>query len=435
MTPAVSIPDAPPPGAIDTTGRDNLRQLVNLRWLAVIGQCATILIVQFAMGVPLPLVPMLSVVGALVLLNLASLSQLPRRVTISNGELFASLLLDVGALTALLYQSGGATNPFISLYLLQVVLGAVLLEAWSSWALVAVTSAAFVVLVEWHRPLALPPRFVSGWRDLYVLGALLCFGLIAVLLVAFVTRITHNLRLREARLATMRQQAAEEDHIVRMGLLASGAAHELGTPLSSLSVIVNDWRRSPELIAQAGVAEEIEDMQVALARCKAIVTGILLAAGEARGEDPAITSVNAFFDELVGEWRDQHAPDAIAYANRFGADLAIVADTAVKQVIWNVLDNAAEASSQPIALDVARDAVSLIVTVSDTGPGFTPEMLANFGKPYHSTRARLGSGLGLFLVVNAMRKLGGTVAARNRPSGGAIVTIALPLSALAWGGA
>lgn len=422
-----------PPAPFDTTERDNMRQLVNLRWLAVCGQCATILFVRFGMGIRLPLVPMLSVVAALVLLNLVSLAQLSRRVTNSNSALFASLLLDVAALTALLYQSGGATNPFISLYLLQVVMGAVLLEAWSSWVLVAITSAAFVLLVEVHVPLTLPPRFVSDWGDLYIIGTLICFGLVAVLLVAFVTRINSNLRARDARLATMRQQAAEEDHIVRMGLLATGAAHELGTPLASLSVIVNDWRHAPALMAQESFAEEISEMQVALARCKAIVTGILLAAGEARGENPTITSIKRFFDEVVAEWRAQHSADAIVYDNRFGVDMAIVADTAVKQVIWNVLDNAAEASGQPIALDVTRDGASLVLAVRDTGPGFTPEMLANLGKPYHSTRARLGSGLGLFLVVNAMRKLGGTVDARNRAEGGATVTITLPLSAIEWG--
>jgi two-component system sensor histidine kinase RegB len=421
------------PAPVDTTERDNMRQLVNLRWLAVCGQCATILIVRFGMGVPLPLLPMLSVVAALVVLNLVSMAQLSRRVTNSNSALFASLLLDVSALTALLYQSGGATNPFISLYLLQVVMGAVLLEAWSSWVLVAITSAAFVLLAEVHVPLALPPRFITDWGDLYMIGTLICFGLVAVLLVAFVTRINSNLRARDARLATMRQQAAEEDHIVRMGLLATGAAHELGTPLASLSVIVNDWRHAPALMAQESFAEEIGEMQVALARCKAIVTGILLAAGEARGENPTITSVKRFFDEVVAEWRVQHSPEAIVYDNRFGADMAIVADTAVKQVIWNVLDNAAEASGQPIALDVSRDGASLVLSVRDTGPGFTPEMLANLGKPYHSTRERLGSGLGLFLVVNAMRKLGGTVDARNRAEGGATVTITLPLSALEWG--
>lgn len=424
------IPTAPP--AIDTTGRDNMRQLVDLRWLAVIGQCTTILIVQFVMGVALPVLPMLAVVAALVLLNLFSLWQLPRRATISNGALFASLLLDVAALTALLYQSGGATNPFISLFLLQVVLGAVLLETWSSWALVAVTSAAFVFLIERHLPLDLPPRVVSGWANLYIVGALLCFGLVAVLLVAFVTRINRNLRNRDARLATMRQQAAEEDHIVRMGLLASGAAHELGTPLASLAVIVNDWRQTPGLIATPGLAEEIEDMQIAIARCKTIVSGILASAGEAQGEHPSVTTVHAFLDGVVADWRAQHGEDALAYENRFGDDVAIVSDTALGQVIRNILDNALEASANTVSLRVTRQDTALALDIRDHGAGFSDDMLANFGQPYRSTKARQGGGLGLFLVVNAMRKLGGTVSAANHPDGGAVIALRLPLATLQW---
>lgn len=418
--------------APDTTGRDNMRQLVNLRWLAVLGQCTTILIVQFVMGVTLPIWPMLAVVGALVLLNLVSLWQVPRQATISNRALFASLLLDVAALTALLYQSGGATNPFISLYLLQVVLGAVLLEAWSSWVLVAVTSTAFVFLVERHLPLTLPPRLGSGWIDLYVVGALICFGLIAVLLVAFVTRINRNLRAREIRLATMRQQAAEEDHIVRMGLLASGAAHELGTPLASLAVIINDWRQTQELMGDPLLAEELEEMQIAITRCKAIVTGILASAGEARGENPSVTTVHTFLDGLVADWRLQHGADQLAYDNRFGDDVAIVSDTALGQVIRNVLDNALEASRHPVALAVTRNAELLELEVRDHGPGFTADMLANFGQPYRSTKQRQGGGLGLFLVVNAMRKLGGTVSAANSRAGGAVVTLKLSLTTLQW---
>lgn len=418
--------------AIDTTGRDNMRQLINLRWLAVIGQCATILIVQFVMGVALPVLPMLGVVAMLVLLNIFSLWQLPRRATISNGRLFASLLVDVAALTALLYQSGGATNPFISLFLLQVVLGAVLLDTWSSWALVATTSAAFVFLIERHLPLALPPRVVSGWANLYIIGALLCFGLVAVLLVAFVTRINQNLRARDARLATMRQQAAEEDHIVRMGLLASGAAHELGTPLASLAVIINDWRRMPALTANPALAEEIDDMQTAIARCKMIVSGILAAAGEARGEHPSVTTVHAFFDGVVADWRTQHGEDALDYENRFGDDVAIVSDTALGQVIRNVLDNALEASGQPVSLRVMRENTALALDIRDHGPGFSDDMLANFGQPYRSTKTRQGGGLGLFLVVNAMRKLGGAVSAANHPEGGAVISLRLPLATLQW---
>ena len=179
---------------------------------------------------------------------------------IGNREIFVALVLDNAALTALLYLSGGATNPFIWLFLLQVVLGAVLLDRWSAWVLTALSASCFVVLLLTHYPLVLPPKFSLGMFDLYIFGALTSFLLIAVLLVFFVTRINRNVRASDASLARLRQQAAEEDHIVRIGLLATGAAHELGTPLASLSVIANDWSHRPELAAFPDLAEEIEDV-------------------------------------------------------------------------------------------------------------------------------------------------------------------------------
>src|SRR3546814_16895625 len=101
--------------------------------------------------------------------------------------------------------------------------------------------------------------------------------------------------------------AAEEDHIVRMGLLASGAAHELGTPLSTLSVILGDWHHEPAFQSNPQLLEEIEDMQAEVKRCKTIVTGILLSAGEARGESPHVTTVGDFLDELTEDWRKTRA--------------------------------------------------------------------------------------------------------------------------------
>lgn len=419
----------------ETSGHDNMRQLINLRWLALTGQCATVIIVHFAFGIKLPMMPMLAIIAALVAMNLIGLARLSRGVHAGNNQLLSALLLDVLSLTGLLYLSGGATNPFISLYLLQVVLGAVLLHRSSSWVIVAVTSVCFLLLVAFHIPLNLSPEFRVGVFDLYILGTFASFALIAVLLVLFVSRINTNLRAGDARLAVMRQHAAEEDHIIRMGLLASGAAHELGTPLASLAVIINDWSHNQQLSSNPFIAEEIDDMRVAVDRCKLIVGNILLSAGEARGENPVVTGIVAFLEEVVGDWRARHGSDALTFENHLTEDETIVSDSALKQVIGNVLDNAREASLATIFLTAAHNNGDLNITVRDTGPGFDSDVLANFGKPYVSTKGKLGGGLGLFLVVNAMRKMGGNVTAANEQNGGAIVTLSLPLAAILYRGA
>jgi two-component system, sensor histidine kinase RegB len=414
----------------DGTGLKNMQQLIQLRWIAVVGQVATIGVAHFAFAIRLPLEQMMGALACLVAFNIASLLRWRTHRDVSNGELFVALLVDVAVLTVQLYLSGGATNPFVFLYLLQVILAAVLLQPWSTWTMVGITSCCIAGLALLARPLTLPLDYERGIASSYVDGLLICFALNAALLAIFIKRINRNLRARDARLADLRQRAAEEEHIVRMGLLASGAAHELGTPLATLSVILGDWRRMPVFIQNPELLQEVREMEAQLQRCKSIVSGILLSAGEARGESLAKTTVCTFMHDLAEEWRTTRSIDNFIYENNFGTDLPMVSDSALKQMICNVLDNALEASPHSVRLDVQRNEDALTLTVSDKGPGFSPAMLSQFGKPYQSSKGRPGGGLGLFLVVNVARTLGGTVAANNLAEGGATVTLTLPLSAI-----
>jgi len=416
------------PGA---AGRRNMLLLIQLRWLAVVGQVVTIAVVHWGLKIPLPLGMLLLAPTGLALMNLASAPFTLRRQSVTDPELLLALFVDVAALSWLLFFSGGASNPFAALYLMQIVLAAVLLRPPYAWGFVLVTSACLGLLAVWHQPLLLPPS-ADARLGLIQAGALVNFILIAVLLVAFVTRTTQNVRARDAYLADARQQAAEQDHIVRMGLLASGAAHELGTPLASLSVILSDWNRMPELTASADLTSDIAEMQAEVERCKTIVTGILMSAGEARGEAPTVTTLGGFLSEIVADWREK-SNDAMGVVLRGPTprDPRIIADPALKQVFSALLDNAHEAGAERmvIAATLADDLLS--VEFNDDGPGFSPDILERVGQPYQSTKGRAGAGLGLFLLVNVMRKLGGGVVAANRRDGGGSVRLTLPLEALA----
>lgn len=394
------------------------------------GQIVTILIVHFAMGVGLPIQQMGTVVLCLIGLNFVSLLRYHHQESTTNTELLLELLLDVAALTVQIYLSGGASNPFISLFLLQVTLGAILLESWSVWFLVVITSACYVLLTLSYRELEVPHLHGSNFLNLHIQGMFVCFVLAACLLVLFIGRITRNLRARDTRLAELRQHSIEEDHIVRMGLLASGAAHELGTPLATLSVILGDWSRMREIRGNEELAQELEEMQAQLDRCKTIVSGILMSSGEARGEGTVHTSIRDFFDDVAAEWSSARSPSSFQYENFFRADHPMISDLALKQVLFNVLDNAYEASPDHVSMRIEPLDDAVAVTVVDEGPGFSDDVLGRLGKPYATTKNRPGAGLGLFLVVNVVRKLGGQVTATNRPEGGAQVAIELPLSML-----
>ncbi|MGE4432153.1 MAG: ATP-binding protein [Sphingobium sp.] len=411
--------------------RRNMALLMQLRWIAVAGQIVTIAVVQWWLRIDLPLANLMTVPLLLVLVNVASHGVMRRRRSFTNVEMFAVVLLDVAALAWQLYHSGGARNPFAFLFLLQIVIGAVLLDPRWSWLVAAVAGLFMLFLTFRYQPLALPPHYQGDMQYLYLPGSLICFFLMAILLMFFVVRLDRNRRESDAALAALRQQAAEEDHIVRMGLLASGAAHELGTPLSSLSVILGDWVHMPEIAENPDLAEDVRDIQTELQRCKTIVSGILMSAGEIRGERPTVTTMCDFLDQIAEEWR-RRIPGELRFENLFGEDMPIVSDPALKQVIGNVIDNAVEVSPARVLMSASRVGQSLVLDIRDHGPGFTPEMLQGFGRPYASTKGRAGGGLGLFLVVNVMRKLGGRADVANLPDGGASVRLTIPLASLAY---
>ncbi len=427
---ARSSPQAAAANVEFAAGHKNMLQLIELRWIAVIGQVTTIAAAILIFGIELPLLPMLQVLACLIAFNVASHLRWHERRPVSNSEMFMALLVDVASLTVLLYLSGGITNPFAFLYLLQVILSAVLLEALWTWTIVLITIACMAGLAMYAQPLALPFDHARGISSLYIQGLLVCFALNAALLVMFISRISDTLRDKAAQLAALRQQAVEEEHIVRMGLLASGAAHELGTPLATVSVILGDWKRMPQFRNDPDLLEEITEMQTQLQRCKAIVSGILLSAGEARGESAVRTTVRSFLDGVVNSWRGSRQVASFQYNNRILEDRPVASDSALKQTIDNLLDNALEASPDWVGLDAMIEDGILHVMVTDRGPGFAPGMLGQIGKPYQSTKAKPGRGLGLFLAVNVVRKLGGSVVAANRAEGGAQVSLRLPLASI-----
>ncbi len=412
------------------TLKKQMRQLVQLRWLAVLGQLLTILVSHYLFEVELPVRQMVATLAGLAVFNGFYEVSLVTGRKIFAVELFFGLLVDMSLLTAQLFLSGGATNPFVFLYVVQVGLAAVVMSAGFAWLLLGLAGVCFLWLAEAAPLMSLPLDYQQGIHSFYVMGMFVCLLLTASLLVVYVNRMTTASREHDAHLAELTRRAEEEDHILRMGLLASGAAHELGTPLATIAVILGDWRHMEKLKADPELQEDIEEIQTQVQRCKTIVSGILLSAGETRGEESGETTVNEFFDELVEEWRGRRKPAQFEFHNQFGRDVEIASDIVLQQTVSNLLDNALEASPNWLRLEVSRYEDQLVIQVTDRGPGFSADIMARLGQPYQSTKQRAGSGLGLFLVFNVTRTLGGKVQVRNLPQRGAEMSLKLPLSAL-----
>lgn len=418
------------------TQRQNMQLLIQLRWIAVIGQVVTISLVHYGFKITLPLLPMALVLAALVATNLAYIywSQgLHRPVT--SRSVFYALLADVLALTIQLYLSGGASNPFIYLYLLQGILSAVLLQSHYTWAVVAASFVGITGLTLFHQPLHVQFASHEGLPSLYIVGVLISFALTSILTIVFLTRVVENMRRRDSRISNMRQRASEEEHILRLGLLATGAAHELGTPMATMSVILGDWQHMPALMKDEDLREDLQEMQRQLLRCKSIVSGVLLSAGETRAEGTKSTTFVSFVEGVVSHWQSHNSLQHFALRNEGVTNFAMLSDTALQQMICNLLDNALEASADWVELSLSNDQDQVRIQVRDHGAGFDAAVLSQLGQCHISTKQeRPGRGLGLFLVTNVARALGGRVQVTNLPlhqGGGALVEVCLPQSALA----
>ena len=400
---------------------ENMRQLIQLRWIAVTGQLLAILISYFGLGVPLAVAPMIGIIGLLAFANIVFSARLPR--AIGWVSLSFSLMLDMAALTGLLFLSGGSSNPFISLYLVQVVLGAILLPQLVAGLLTLAACAFYAFLTLAYWPLKLPAPAIK----LMQVGQMVAFAMVAGLLVLFIARTSRNLRARDDYLAELRQRAIEEEGIIRMGLFASGAAHELGTPLSSLSVLVADWQRHSAFADDPDLAQELAEANAEVDRCKRIVSNILHSAGSARGEAMESVRARSLIDDVSQDWTAAHPEVPFDRVTEALAMVRIPAEPALRQALWSLLENAAEASPGSVSLTAQVEDEAVNIAVLDRGPGFGTIQLRTAGQLFQSTKGP-GHGLGLFLAGNVARQLGGSLHVANRQGGGAVVRLVLPLA-------
>lgn len=412
----------------DTISRRNLSLLTRMRWIAIAGQLGAVLTTEFWLGIDLPLPPMFLLLGLLTVMNLFSHWRLGSDAPITSTVPFTEIMLDVTALAGLLYLSGGATNPFSGLFLLQIVTAATLLPPLESGPVFMLVLGAQLILLNHGVPLKLPMDHTGSPNafNLHLQGMFLSFVLTAGLAIWFILGIRDNLRRRDERLAELRQQVEDEQVVLRLGLLASSAAHDLGTPLTNLAVILDDWQdlglpEQDELLHQAKL------MQEAVATCRDSLSCMLRDAGQARTEALGRLDAVAFARSVAARWQEGKPGLQIEVKGADRAPGQIVADPLLARALENLLDNAREAGSARIRLGIeAGGAGTARIVVHDDGPGFPKALIEAGPAGQIATVADRSRGLGLFLVQAVLRRMGGRLALDNPAGGGARATLTLP---------
>ncbi len=408
------------------TNRKNLLQLLWLRLIAIFGQVATILLAHYFLHIALPLNAMFLVLLLLAIVNCVSFYRYKLQKNISDKSLFIELLFDVAALTAQLYFSGGISNPFISLFLLQVIIGAILLQRIYAGLIAAITIICYIWLSFNYQELhAFHHHQGSDLFNLHLHGMLISYVFAAILLLIFVTKIIKNLKEGDEKINLLKRQSLEKEQVIRMGLLATGAAHELGTPLSTISVILADWKK---MNLTKDLCDDVDLIEAQLGRCKKILSEILSTSKKERLEKATIASVKEVFDELIKEWTNSRKPENLIYNFAGENTKKILLDDILTQAFFNIFDNALEESPAFILVNVLVANENVLVSVEDQGKGFDDAIIKQIGKPNLTTKN--SSGLGLFLALNTLHRIGGDLKIENLPAGGAKVLVTLPLKNL-----
>jgi two-component system sensor histidine kinase RegB len=393
-----------------------------LRNIAIVGQVLAIAVVHEFFAVPSPLTALLSVAGLLVLFNFATTAwRLRQPSPVTDLEVFAQIVVDVGALTVLLYLSGGATNPFVGMFLMPLTIAAARLPWVHALVVGLLTAGSYTLLISYHVPLPVPG---AASREFLVVATWANYLLCAALIAYLVLTVASRLREQDRRLAEIRRGASGHEYLLRVGSLAAGAAHEIRSPLCTMAVLVEDMLAHDD---RATLKRNLRIMSDQIEACRRTLSelapGAQGAAGAGSKQPP-----HKFVQDIVDRFRTLRPGVRLSFGLSSPQSPAMIsAERDLGRAILNLLNNAADASPEGVAMNCSWDAKELRIQVEDLGPGIPPELGEAPGERLFSTKGEGGTGVGLLLTRTAVLRARGSLKLANRPGGGARAEVVLPL--------
>lgn len=414
--------------------------LIWLRWLAIVGQSTAVLIAHFALGLQFPIIACFLCVGASVVLNAALRTRFSVSHRLDDAWAARVLAFDIAQLAALLCLTGGLANPFSILFLAPVMTSAVSLPLRRTLALLALTLVCATALQLWHWPLLWPGGAEFQPPALYGVGMWTAIAVSATFVAIYANRIAGEARQLASALTATELSLARQQHLSQIDGLAAAAAHDLGTPLATVALVVHELAGQPLVAAQC--AEDLRLVEEQIGRCRSILRKLA---------SPATIAASGLEETTLGELIEEIAAphrllDVAIEVEREGPPPEPVCrrNPGIVYGLTNIVENAVSFAKRRVAIDASWTASSVKIVIADDGPGFAPQVLARLGEPYISTRgaarrregeAAGGMGLGLFIANALLERSGASLAIANAPPprSGAVATIVWPLAAFEHG--
>jgi two-component system sensor histidine kinase RegB len=388
---------------ITNTGRVNLGHLFWLRCLAIIGQLVTIAVVQQFFGVHLPLPAMLTIIALEAIFNAGTWFRVAGARPETDLELLGQLWVDLGALSALLFLSGGTTNPFVSLYLPSLAIAAAVLP-WRHMIWLAIFAMCCYIALGFDS-IPLNMDNPANLFDYYRTGMWVNFMVSVCLIAWFVARMSSALRQRDAALGDAQQRLLRDERAVALGVQAATVAHEMGTPLSTIAMLTEELREAARRDkALAPYADDFTLLEQQMTLC----TSALARLRSRASVSPARERLDAWLKSFSEQWRLRHPHVKFVRLPAAIDDTWLDETAAVGQILTILLDNAARVSRDSVTLAASVADGWIEFEVSDSGPGISPMLRTKLGSaPVDSTQG--GHGVGLYLAFAAAARLNGSV--------------------------
>jgi len=404
---------------------EKVRTLTQLRWAAGLGQAATVLITTQIMGLSFPLAPLFTIIAIEFGASAASAALLHWSFGFRPWHVLALLLFDVVALTGLLHFSGGPQNPFSFLFLVHIVLAALLLGTRDAWILTVVSAGLSASLFVGE-----PREHNHELMGVHLNGMWVAFVIAAALIVTFVGRILNRLERRQAELDSAQARTSRAETASKLGMLATGAAHELATPLSTIALISGDLssfcRTNPDL---EGFSEDAELLRSEVSRCRHIIEEMASEAGTSIGEELLDVPVARVVEDALSRIPKQEIVD-VTYETGTDVMTMHLAPRGFARAISCLIENgiAASGPDSRVTLKVRTNDESLQFAIEDSGPGIPDDLLDRVKDPFFTTKSTgKGLGLGLFFAETVISELGGRLEIYNGgDDGGACALATIP---------
>lgn len=409
--------------------RANLRRLGTIRVIVLVCLGLALALLVRADGPDPASLPLMLTLTLFALVTLFSYWRSYWAVPITEAEFFAHLLFDLAIFTAVLYFSGGATNPLVSYYLVPIAIAATTLPRRLTWTITLLSLTAYTLLMKLYIPLGpLSPHTshhhdLQAWFDLHILGMWLNFAVSAGFITYFVVRMVEAVRERDARIQRHRDEEQRTGQVLNIASLAAGTAHELGTPLNSIRILADELYE--QLETDDTLRPQLESLRHAVDQCRATLRKLVATAETGTGNEWRKVPLASHLHQLLELWRLTR-PGTEFYTVLDGPDLEIPWHSSVDQTLTNLINNAVDASPGRVDIDARWDATVLHLTIRDFGPGLDTALLEQAGNVVLTTK-RHGLGIGLLLSKANLERLGGTITLGNAAQGGTLAEIILPL--------